>query len=124
VLGHNWMLFLRFTGGKGMGPAIGAIAVLLPVYGHALGLAYFLGTILVLIIITRNVALAMGVALLALPFISWFGMHSLEFLIFTIVLGLTIAVRFFPTAMRAAARSKSAREFIFDRWQRHKQPPD
>ena len=32
VIGHNWMVWLKFRGGKGMGATIGAISVLLPVF--------------------------------------------------------------------------------------------
>jgi glycerol-3-phosphate acyltransferase PlsY len=118
VVGHNWMVFLKFSGGKGMGAAIGALFVLLPLYGYSLGLAFFFGVILIPFVITRNVALSMFVGLLSLPFIAWLGVKSTPFLIFTIVLGLIIAVKFYPTARPAMARAQSVKDFIFDRGQR------
>ncbi len=33
VIGHNWMVFLKFSGGKGMGSTIGALAGVMPLYG-------------------------------------------------------------------------------------------
>ena len=118
VVGHNWMVFLKFSGGKGMGPTIGALFVLLPLYGYPLGLAFFFGVVLIPFIITRNVALSMFVGLLSLPFIAWLGMKSTPFLIFTIVLGLIIAVKFYPTARVALARAQSVKGFVFDRGQK------
>ena len=118
VVGHNWMVFLKFSGGKGMGPTIGALFVLLPLYGYSLGLAFFFGVVLIPFIITRNVALSMFVGLLSLPFIAWLGMESTPFLIFTIVLGLIIAVKFYPTARAAWARVEGVKGFIFYRGQR------
>jgi len=59
VIGHNWMLWLKFSGGKGMGPAMGAIFVLMPLYGYWQGLLILLGIILAIFIFTRNVALGM-----------------------------------------------------------------
>ena len=118
VVGHNWMVFLKFSGGKGMGATIGALFVLLPIYGYSLGLAFFFGVVLIPFIITRNIALSMGVGLVSLPFIAWLGMESTPFLIFSIVVGLLIAVRFFPTGRDALAKAKNLRDFIFDRWQR------
>ena len=115
VVGHNWMVFLKFSGGKGMGAAMGGLFVLLPIYGYSWGLAFFFGLILIPYVITRNVALSMFVGLLSLPFIAWLGVKSTEFLIFTIVLGLIIALKFFPTAMGAMDRAKSVKGFIFDR---------
>jgi len=117
VAGHNWMLFLKFTGGKGMASAIGALAVLFPAYDYPLGLAIFLGIICAGIAITRNVALSMAFSLVAFPFIAWLGMHSLLFVIFSLVLALIILIKFFPTARLAISRSGNLKDFIFDRWQ-------
>jgi glycerol-3-phosphate acyltransferase PlsY len=120
VVGHNWMVWLKFSGGKGMGAAIGGLVVLLPIYGYPLGLAFFFAIVLILFIITRNVALSMGVGLLSLPFIGWLGVKSTPFLIFSIALGLLILVKFLPTAMQALARAGSTKGFIFDRGQKDK----
>lgn len=120
VVGHNWMLFLKFSGGKGMGPAIGGLFVLLPLYGYPLGLAFFSAIVLILFIVTRNVALSLGVGLLSLPFIAWLGMQSTLFIIFSVVLGLIILVKFIPTAVAATARTRSVKGFIFDRGRRSK----
>jgi len=115
VVGHNWMVWLKFSGGKGVGATIGAIFVLLPLYGYPLGLAFFSGAVLIPLIITRNVALSMGVGLLSLPFIGWLGMHSAPFIIFSVVLGLIILAKFIPTARLTAARTRSVKGFVFDR---------
>ena len=120
VVGHNWMVWLKFSGGKGMGATIGALFVLLPLYGYPLGLAFFSGAVLIPLIITRNVALSMGVGLLSLPFIGWLGVKSTPFIIFSIVLGLIILVKFIPTARLALARTGSVKGFVFDRGRRGK----
>lgn len=115
VIGHNWMVFLKFTGGKGMGAAFGALFVLLLGYEYWQGLAILFGIILISFVITRNVALSMGIGLVALPFIVWFGMGSGIGTLMSVILGLIIAIKFLPTARAAWARSKTKRGFIFDR---------
>jgi glycerol-3-phosphate acyltransferase PlsY len=120
VVGHNWMLFLKFSGGKGMGSAIGGLFVLLPLYHYSWGLAFFFAVVLILFIITRNVALSMGAGLLSLPFIAWLGMKSAPFIIYSVVLGLVILAKFIPTAIAAAARTRGVKGFIFDRGRRDK----
>jgi glycerol-3-phosphate acyltransferase PlsY len=120
VVGHNWMVWLKFSGGKGMGAAIGSLLVLLPLYGYPLGLAFFFAVLAILFAITRNVALSMGVGLLSLPFIGWLGMQSAPFVIYSVVLGLIILAKFIPTAISAATRTGSVKGFIFDRGQRGK----
>ena len=112
VIGHNWMIFLKFSGGKGMGTTLGALAVLLPVYGYWPGLLILLGVTLVPFVITRNLALSMGICLVALPFITWLGMKSAIGTIMAVILGLIIAIKFLPTAQAALAKSKSTRDFI------------
>ena len=118
VIGHNWMVFLKFRGGKGMGATFGTLAVLLPVYGYWQGLAILFGIILIPFIITRNVALSMSVGLIALPFITWLGMNSGIGIIMAVILGLVVAIKFLPTARAALTKSKTTRDFVFDHWQR------
>jgi glycerol-3-phosphate acyltransferase PlsY len=120
VVGHNWMVWLRFGGGKGMGAAIGGLFVLLPLYHYSIGLAFFFAVLAILFVITRNVALSMGAGLLSLPFIAWLSMKSAPFIIYSVVLGLIILAKFIPTAIAAAARNRSVKGFIFDRGQRGK----
>ncbi|MBA7688114.1 Glycerol-3-phosphate acyltransferase [subsurface metagenome] len=115
VIGHNWMLWLKFSGGKGMGVAIGSLFVLLPLYEYPPGILIFLGIILVPFLITRNVALAMGIGLLSLPFIAWLGIQSGIFVTWSIVLGAIIGLKFLPTARAAWVKSGDKKKFIFDR---------
>ncbi|MFC2032471.1 glycerol-3-phosphate acyltransferase [Chloroflexota bacterium] len=70
VIGHNWMVWLRFSGRKGMGSAIGALTILMLLYGYWPGLLIFFGFIAVPLVITRNVALSMCTGLVALPVIT------------------------------------------------------
>lgn len=118
VIGHNWMLWLKFSGGKGMGSAMGALFVLMPLYGYWQGLLILLGIILAIFIITRNVALGMGIGLLFLPLIIWLGTKSGTATIIAIILGLVIAMKFLPTARAAWAKVENKKDFVFDRGQR------
>ncbi len=118
VIGHNWMVWLKFSGGKGMGPAIGSLVVLMPLYGYWPGLLIFLGVMLIPFIVTRNVALSMGIGLLSLPFIGWLGVQSGLFVAWSIVLGIIIGLKFLPTARAAWVKSEDKKEFIFDRGRR------
>ena len=120
VIGHNWMVWLKFSGGKGMGAAFGTLAVVMPLYGYWQGLLIFLGVVLIPFIITRNVALSMVTALVFLPLITWLGTNSGTATIMAIILGLVIAIKFFPTARSAWAKTETKKDFVFDRWQRNR----
>jgi len=118
VIGHNWMVWLKFSGGKGMGTTIGALSVLLPVYGYWPGLPIIFGVILIPYVITHNIALSMCIALVCLPFITWLGMNSGIGTIMAVILGLVIGIKFLPTARAAWAKAESKGDFIFDHWRR------
>ncbi len=119
VAGHNWMVWLKFSGGKGMGAAMGALLVLLPIYGYSLQLGIFFGIIIVPLLITRNVALSMFLGLASLPILVWFGTHSGYATIIAVALLLIIVVKFLPTAISALRKSGMAALGV-DRWQRNK----
>jgi len=121
AIGHMWMVFLKFSGGKGMGPTFGALTVLMPVYGYWYGLLILLAIILVPFIITRNVALAMGIGLLCLPLILWLITQSAVATILAVTLGLLIGIKFLPTARTAWARNEGTRDFIFDDGRQHRE---
>ena len=118
VVGHNWMVWLKFSGGKGAGATIGALAVLLPLYGYWPGLVIFFTVLIIPLAITRNIALSLGISLVSLPFIGWLGMGSGLFVSWSALLGLIVALKFYPTARRAWAKTGNTRDFIFDRWHR------
>jgi len=120
VIGHNWMVFLKFSGGKGMGSTIGALGILMPLYGYWQGLLIFLGIILLPLIITHNIALSMGIGLVFLPLVIWLVTESATATILAIILGLIIGIKFLPTARAAWAKVENKKDFIFNRWQRDK----
>lgn len=112
VVGHNWSIFLKFTGGKGMATVIGVLAILMHHHGYWYGLLIFLGIVGIGIVITRNVALSNAIALVCLPLIAWLGMKSLPFVIFTVILGLVVGLKTLPSARAVWAKSESIRDFI------------
>jgi glycerol-3-phosphate acyltransferase PlsY len=119
VIGHNWMVWLKFSGGKGMGAAMGSLIVLLPLYGLSLQLGIFFAIIIVPMILTRNVALSMFLGLIALPIIVWFSTKSEYATIISAALLLIIVVKFLPTAL-SALKKRGLSAFGVDRWQRSK----
>ena len=112
VAGHNWMVWLKFSGGKGMGATIGTLVVLMPIYGYAVELGILLGIIFVPLVTIRNVALAMGIGLISLPFIAWLGTHSGMLVVWSVVVGLMIVAKFAPTVLVSIAKSSGIKDFI------------
>ncbi len=121
IVGHNWMVFLKFSGGKGMATTIGAIAILMPLYDYWAGLLIFFVIIAMPLIITRNIALSLAIGLVSLPFITWLGMESGPLIAWSIVIGILIGLRFLPTARAAWAKAENKKDFFFEHRQRNKE---
>ncbi|MBI4284557.1 MAG: glycerol-3-phosphate acyltransferase [Chloroflexi bacterium] len=113
VIGHMWMIFLKFSGGRGMATTIGALVTILSIYAYWVALGVFLGIVAVPLLTTRNVALAMGLALLFLPLIIWLTTRSILATVIVIVLDLLVGGKFFPTARMAWARAQTKKDFVF-----------
>jgi acyl phosphate:glycerol-3-phosphate acyltransferase len=62
IAGHNWSVFLRFTGGKGVATGVGAVFALSPWVGSALLVIWA-----VVVALTRYVSVASLVATAAFP---------------------------------------------------------
>ncbi|MBA7716563.1 Glycerol-3-phosphate acyltransferase [subsurface metagenome] len=115
IIGHMWTPFLKFRGGMGMGTTVGVMAILLPLYGYGQQLLIFFGVVAVPLFITRNIALSMFVALLALPIILWVGTKSIPLTILAAIIFVVMGLKFLPTARAAWARAENKKAFFFDR---------
>ncbi len=72
IIGHNWSIFLRFRGGRGIFTTLGVITVLSP----------WLALIVLVPVFSlapwRKVALGVFFALVSLPFLAWFLSQPLD----------------------------------------------
>jgi glycerol-3-phosphate acyltransferase PlsY len=89
IVGHNWPVFLRFKGGRGIFTSLGVVTMLSPKLGLITLITPYLFAPL------RQVALGVFFILVALPFLSWFLSQPLSIedrlplTVGLIVLGLT-----------------------------------
>jgi acyl phosphate:glycerol-3-phosphate acyltransferase len=113
VVGHLWMIFLKFSGGRGMGAAIGSVIAALCIYSQWLIAGIFIGIIAVPLLTTRNVPLSMALGFFALPFLTGFIAHNGTATIIAAILALLLAGKFAPTAVRGWQRAGSLYNYIF-----------
>ena len=94
ILGHNWTIFLRFKGGKGVATTLGVLAGLAVVLVE-LRLVILLVILvwLVAFLVFRVVSVASILCSIALPFFVFFFCPTKELLIFSIILALFIIIR-------------------------------
>lgn len=88
IVGHNWSIFLNFTGGRGVATGLGVIAVLVP---QITAIVFLIWAIIVYI--TRYVSLASIVAAVLVPIFMWFLGERIEFLYFGILAALFVVGR-------------------------------
>lgn len=95
IAGHNWSLFLGFSGGRGVATALGVIAVLMPkvtaiVFAVWAAIVYF----------TRYVSLGSIVAAAIAPPLIWLMGERTEYLVFGLVAAVFVIVRHRPNIGR------------------------
>jgi glycerol-3-phosphate acyltransferase PlsY len=86
VLGHDFSVFLKFHGGNGMAPAVGAVIALLP-----LSTIYVLITVVGLYLVTRRKRLSGNIGIALIPSLSYLlGYEESKILIAVLVLTLAV----------------------------------
>jgi glycerol-3-phosphate acyltransferase PlsY len=88
VLGHDFMLFLRFQGGQGMAVMVGVFAVLFP---REMGLALL--ALAIALAITRNWDLSCGIGFGLLPVLLWLAGWPPKRVLYPVLLLPTIGVK-------------------------------
>ncbi len=99
VVGHNWMVWLGFKGGKGMAAATGAIAAASIAYGYAWVFLVFIGVILVVWRLSRNLVLGNAAGLLTLPLVVFLATSSMIATVASIALVAVIIIKYAPEAL-------------------------
>ncbi len=76
IIGHNWPVFLRFSGGRGIGTSIGVILIL-PLINSMIPweLIVFVAIAAIGTLIMRSSPVPVLMGMAALPLVSW-GMHE------------------------------------------------
>lgn len=72
IIGHNWSVFLRFSGGRGVLTTLG-IVLILPVINNLVPweIVVFLAIMAVAWLIIHNIPLGIAAGIAALPLVSW-----------------------------------------------------
>lgn len=99
VAGHNWMVWLKFRGGKGMAAAVGTVTAASLVYGYPVVIMAMMAVILGVWLLTRNLVLGNALSLLLLPFITWMVTDLSEAVWLAAALTGVILVKYFPDAL-------------------------
>ncbi len=119
VVGHSWPVFLKFKGGMGGATAMGVLLALAPVE-----FAISFATMVIVVLVTSNFRLGMGVGLAFLPLIIWWFGGDNSLIIYSLTLPLFLGLRTIPAIKRELASAGDKKGFIVDRrftpWQKRR----
>lgn len=88
VSGHNWMLFLKFTGGKGVATTAGAFLAMMP-----LVILCSFGIFAAVVALTRYVSLGSILAGIAIPVFVWLFAEPRAYFWFSVILTVALILK-------------------------------
>ncbi len=119
VVGHSWPVFLKFKGGMGGATAMGVLLALASVE-----FAISFATMVIVVLVTSNFRLGMGVGLAFLPLILWWFGNEGSLIIYSLALPLFLSLRTIPAFKRELASAGGKKGLIVDRrftpWQKRR----
>lgn len=101
VAGHNWPLYLNFTGGKGVGTTVGVMSMIKPM----VLIPCLIGGVLIALILRESSIGAVAGFLVGTIYL-WYTTKSIYFLIFGLILTLFTIIRFRKDLVRYLAKKK------------------
>ena len=88
LLGHNYSIFLKFKGGKGVATGLGLLIFLMPMVGLFDFIVW-----LILVLLTRYVSLGSVIAALCTPIFAYYFAYPVPYIIFGAIAGFFVIVR-------------------------------
>lgn len=121
VIGHNWPVFLRFSGGRGIATIMG-VALIVPVLNGYLpwSLITFIAIMLINLFTVRNIPVGIGICVSVMPIVSWAAGEPLEITLgFVAMFVIMIIRRLTPRRTQISASVPTGElllnRFLFDR---------
>jgi len=108
VAGHNWPVFLGFRGGRGGATAIGVFLAIVP-----LEFALSFAITFVVVLITSNPGLGLGIGLIFLPLIIWQLNGSGILITYALVLSIFLGIRCLLAERKKTTSSTGLKNWLF-----------
>jgi len=121
VIGHNWPVYLHFSGGRGIATIMGVAFIAPLVNGYIPWSLIVFMTIMILNVLTvRNIPVGIGIAVVLMPIVSWAAGEPLELILaFVVMLVIMVIRRLTPSRTPASASVPTGElllnRFLFDR---------
>jgi len=89
IIGHNWMIFIGFKGGKGLSTLVGGLLFLSPISILILYIVFMSAAIILL----KDIYIAQGTALFFFSFFMWYREGSYYWCIFMLLVAIVYSLK-------------------------------
>lgn len=116
VVGHNWPVFLRFNGGRGISTIMG-VALIVPLLNGLIpwSLIAFMAIMIANVLTVRNIPVGIGIAVAAMPIVSWAVGEPLTLILGFVAMFLIMVIRRLTPPKTQASASVTTGELLLNR---------
>jgi len=116
VVGHNWPVFLRFNGGRGISTIMG-VALIVPLLNGLIpwSLIAFMAIMIANVLTVRNIPLGIGIAVAVMPIVSWAVGEPLTLILGFVAMFLIMVIRRLTPPRTQASASVTTGELLLNR---------
>ncbi|MBA7620941.1 Glycerol-3-phosphate acyltransferase [subsurface metagenome] len=116
IIGHNWPVFLRFNGGRGISTIMG-VALIVPLLNGYVpwSLIAFMAIMIANVLTVRNIPLGIGIAVAAMPIVSWAVGEPLAMILGFVTMFLIMVIRRLTPPKTQASASVTTGELLLNR---------
>ncbi|OGO07054.1 MAG: hypothetical protein A2Z76_01865 [Chloroflexi bacterium RBG_13_56_8b] len=116
VIGHNWPVFLRFNGGRGIATIIGVAFIVPLVNGYIpWSLIAFLAIMVANVLTLRRIPEGIGIAVAVMPIVSWAVGEPLELILGFVAMFIIMVIRRLTPPRTPASASVTTGELLLNR---------
>jgi len=116
VIGHNWPVFLRFNGGRGIATIIGVAFIVPLVNGYIpWSLIAFLAIMVANVLTVRRIPEGIGIAVALMPIVSWAAGEPLELILGFVAMFIIMVIRRLTPPRTQASASVTTGELLLNR---------
>lgn len=116
VVGHNWPVFLRFSGGRGIATIMG-VALIVPLLNGLIpwSLIAFLAIMIANVLTVRSIPVGIGICVAVMPIVSWVTVEPLELILGFVAMFIIMVIRRLTPRRTQISASVTTGELLLNR---------
>ncbi len=116
VIGHNWPVYLRFSGGRGIATIMGVAFIVPLVNGYIpWSLIAFLVIMIINLFTVRNIPVGIGISVAVMPIVSWAVGEPLEITLGFVAMFVIMVIRRLTPRRTQISASVTTGELLLNR---------